>query len=122
MRHSAGIILTALLVLVCGTSAAAGSRLAPADEYFGRMGMSPLEITNRIRDAEIRGAAATYHVLLATQAALEDWAAKYPLDPWIAPRELRLYRLFAHMGSQDGNAAAAHCRVFLRRHFPKLRY
>jgi hypothetical protein len=120
MRHSAGFIFAALLVLVCSTSAAARTRLAPADEYFGR-GMSPLEITNRIRDAE-RRRSASYRGLMATQTALEDWTAKYPLDPWIAPREYRLSRLFASLRSHDGNAEAARCRAFLRAHFPTARY
>jgi hypothetical protein len=73
------------------------------------MGMSPLEITNRIRDAERRGA--SYRGLMSTQTALENWTAKYPLDPWIAPREYRLSRLFASLRSHDGNAQAARCRA-----------
>jgi hypothetical protein len=96
------------------------SRLAPADEYFGRLRMSPLEITNRINDAERRGA--SYRGLMTTQDAIEDWTAKYPDDPWIAPREYRMSRLFTHLHSADGNAEAGHCRAFLRAHFPGTRY
>ena len=65
---------------------------------------------------------ASFLGLMATQTAIEDWTAKYPLDPWIAPREYRLSRLFAGLRSHDGNAEAARCRVFLRAHFPKARY
>jgi hypothetical protein len=96
-------------------SAGARSRLAPADEYFGPTKMSPLEITNRIRDAEVRGG--SYRGLLNTQAAIEDWTYKYPHDPWIAPREYRISRLFDHLRSREGSAEAAHCRAFLHSHF-----
>jgi hypothetical protein len=77
--------------------------------------MSPLEITNRIHDAEIRGP--SYRGLLATQAAIEDWTRKYPADPWIAPREYRISRLFDRLRSRQGRAEAAHCRAFMRLHF-----
>jgi hypothetical protein len=102
-------------VAVSAGSIAARSRLAPADEYFGPTGMSPLEITNRIHDAEIRGG--SYRGLMTTQAAIEDWTRKYPADPWIAPREYRMSRLFWLLHSHAGNAEAAHCRAFLRVYF-----
>lgn len=78
--------------------------------------MSPLEITNRIRDAE-RGRGESYRGLMSTQAAIEDWAFKYPADPWIAPREDRIARLFTGLHSSTGDREAAHCRAFLRTHF-----
>ncbi len=77
--------------------------------------MSPLEITNRIHDAEIRGP--SYGMLVLTQAAIEDWTQKYPRDPWIAPREYRMSRLFERLHSRTGQAEAARCRAFLRAHF-----
>jgi hypothetical protein len=107
------------LALCCPAVAAPRSKLAPADEYFGRFGMSPLEITNRIRDAERRGP--SYQGLLNTQAAIEDWTRKYPLDPWIPPREYRIARLFARLHSHAGQVEAAHCRAFLRAHFASVR-
>jgi hypothetical protein len=53
-------------VLLWAEVAEARPRLAPADEYFGRARMSPLEITNRINDAERRGP--SYRGLMNTQA------------------------------------------------------
>lgn len=100
--------------------ALAGSRLAPADEYFGRSNMSPLEITNRIRDAE-RGRA-SYGALMTTQGAIEDWTRKYPSDPWIPSREYRMSHLFARLHSSQGNAEASHCRSFLSDHFAGTSY
>jgi len=121
MKHRVGLAVALVTGLLwpCRTQAQPISQLAPADEYFGRARMSPLEITNRIRDAERRGP--SYRGLLNAQAALEDWTRKYPRDPWIAPREYRLWHLFARLHSRDGNAEAAHCRAFLRAYFSQTR-
>jgi hypothetical protein len=108
-----GLVLPAL-------SAQGHSRMAPADEYFGPTKMSPLEITNRIHDAQRRGA--SYGGLMSTQGAIEDWTHKYPGDPWIPSREYQMSHLFAGLHSHAGNAEAAHCRTFERQHFPGTSY
>jgi len=121
MERRASIFAVGLVGLVAVPWVAyAGSRLAPADEYFGRAKMSPLEITNRIRDGE-RGRAG-YDGLLTTQSAIEDWTRKYPDDPWIPSREYRMSHLFARLHSSQGNAEAAHCRSYLQVHFAGTSY
>ncbi len=82
--------------------------------------MSPLEITNRIRDAQRRGT--SYQGLINTQAAIEDWTRKYPLDPWIPPREYLISRLFARIHSHAAQVEAAHCRAFMRAHFSSTKH
>ena len=79
--------------------------------------MSPLEVTNRIGDAERGGG--NYDGLMNTQSAVEDWTEKYPSDPWIAPREIRLFRLFSSLHSDEGDIEAANCRRFIHDTFPK---
>lgn len=106
------------IVALMTANAIAGDKLAPADEYFGPTRMSPLEVTNRISDAEHRGG--SYDGLMNTQSAVEDWAQKYPTDPWIAPREIRLFRLFSSLHSDEGDIEAAHCRSFIHEHFPQV--
>jgi hypothetical protein len=95
-------------------------RLAPADEYFGRAQMSPIEITTRIHDAERRGAA--YESLLNVQDAIEEWARLYPADPWIPPREYRMSHLFVRLHSGQGTTGAARCRALLEANFGGNRY
>jgi hypothetical protein len=112
--------LCCILAAACATGASAHLKLAPADEYFGHMKMSPLEITNHISDGERRGAG--YGVLSLTQDAIEDWTSKYPGDPWIPSREFRITQIFLTLHSQAGYLAALHCRSFLHRHFPKLHF
>jgi hypothetical protein len=118
MRRWVSIVSILSASVLAGTACVqARSRLAPADEYFGPTAMSPLEITNRIHDAEVRGG--SYPGLLNTQAAIEDWTRKYPGDPWIPPREYRMSRLFGNLHSRAGAAEAARCRAFIRDHFLK---
>jgi hypothetical protein len=122
MRRRVGLVvgLLAWLLLSHPVSAESRTRLAPADEYFGRANLSPIEITNRIANAERRGS--SYGALMTTQAAIEDWTRKYPGDPWIPPREYRMSHLFARLHSRDGKAEAAWCRAYLQVHFPGTRY
>jgi hypothetical protein len=82
--------------------------------------MSPLEITNRIGDAERHGA--SYGGLMTTQSAIEDWTRKYPDDPWIPQREYRMSHLFTRLHSHGGDLEASQCRTFMRAHFPADRY
>lgn len=104
------------------------ARVAPADEYFGRMKMSVLEITNQIRDASARMnfnpelAATHYNKLALTEEALEDWARKYPNDSWIAPRAYDLSHLFWRMHTTLADQQAARCRSILFARFPSSRY
>jgi hypothetical protein len=118
MERRAGPSIGLLLgfAFACASSALAESQSAPADEYFGRPQMSPLEITNRINAAERGGA--SYWRLMATQSAIEDWERRYPNDPWIPSREYRMSHLFLHLDSSAGSAEAHQCRSFLRTHFP----
>jgi hypothetical protein len=119
-RATLAVSLGAGLAIACGSAAPCRITLAPADEYFGRTHMSPLEITNRIGDAERHGA--SYRGLMTTQSAIEDWTRKYPDDPWIPQREYRMSHLFARLHSHDGDAEASQCRTFMRTHFPGDKY
>jgi hypothetical protein len=112
------IAMCCVLVAASATGAPAHTKLAPADEYFGRMKMSPLEITNHISDGE--RSRAGYGVLTLTQNAIEDWTSKYPGDSWIPSREFRITQLFLSLHSRAGYLAALHCRTFLQHHFPSL--
>lgn len=114
-KMALALAFTGGLVLTTALPAESKQREAPADEYFGRFKMSILEITNRIKDAE-RGSPG-YGGLLNTQAALEDWAHKYPADPWLPSREFRLWRLFSGFHSPDADAEAQHCRSFFHSHW-----
>src|SRR5215472_13057204 len=104
--------------------AAPAPKVAPADEYFGRMKMSILGITNSIRDTGTRegfdpnNASQYYNSLALTENALEDWSQKYPQDSWIPRRAYDLSHDFYRMHTPAGNAEANRCRAILFKQFP----
>jgi hypothetical protein len=108
--------------------AAAAVKVAPADEYFGRMKMSILGITNSIKDTGLRegydpaNAAKYFNSLALTEDALEDWAQKYPQDSWIPRRAYDLSHDFWKMHTPAADAQAQRCRTLLFRHFPHNRW
>ena len=135
------LTLGALLLALVGISApanaataahpahvAAAPKVAPADEYFGRMKMSILGITNSIRDTGVREgydpqhASQYYNTLAMTENAVEDWAHKYPQDSWIPRRAYDLSHEFWRMHTPDANAEAQRCRTILFRQFPHNHY
>jgi hypothetical protein len=99
-------------------------KVAPADEYFGRMKMSILGITNSIRDTGLRegfdpsSASKYYNGLAFTEDALEDWANKYPQDSWIPRRAYDLSHEFWRMHTPEADVQAQRCRAILFRRFP----
>lgn len=76
------------------------SSLAPADEYFGRLKESILEIRNRLdaldrlSDAQMLQAKKS-RALDTLHDALRDWQREYPADPWLRPFLHRLARDYA---------------------------
>jgi hypothetical protein len=102
-------LLCAALFASCFGAAMAHSRLAPADEYFGRSKMSILEINNRIRDCAFRANHGVRPSRLLgdaqrTQDAMDDWSRKYPGDPWLSHYWWRLAKLYALMPSATAHA------------------
>lgn len=124
MRTFRILILLALSVL--GTahlpSAAAtysAARVAPADEYFGRLKMSILGIRNQLRDLRVRLAyspergADVLGSATMVEDALRDWEHKYPGDPWLAKSVYQLTSLYASIHTAEGRQRASHTLEWL---------
>lgn len=94
MSIYANVAAAALGAALFSTNVSAHTRLAPADEYFGRMKMSVLEIGNRLHDLTRRcdanpvmQAGSIAHDSGLIEDAIRDWQRKYPADPWI-PKDM----------------------------------
>ena len=88
--------------------------LAPADEYFGRMHLSPLSVRNEILRINLYldagwGTRMTPDALNAG-SALDDWQRQYPHDPTLPAQLLDFYRLLQRVGSPETLAAAKNYR------------
>lgn len=107
---------------------AAPPRVAPLDEYFGRMKLSPLGINNTIHDTSLRvsydkaNPGRYYQGLEFAEDALRDWARKYPQDTWLPGRAYFLSHVFWQMHTPQADAAADRCRSLLFKQFPKSRW
>ena len=85
--------------------AAAATRVAPADEYFGHLKMSILGIRNQLRDLETKSywRGENKRSLLGEAGFIEDamaeWARKYPSDPWIPGFRHRLQLCYVRIAA-----------------------
>ena len=109
-------------------AAAAKPAVAPADEYFGRMKLSILGISNTIHDTKLREgfdpahASANFDKLSLAEDALEDWSKKYPHDTWLPGKAYYMSHLFWAMNTPDGNREAERCRTILFSRFATSPY
>lgn len=108
--------LTALTLLSPNGTAARGpvsvSDLAPADEYFGHMHLSPLGIRHTIFSLKDdlhharRKPDAIEHDALSVQDALQDWSARYPHDSWLPGALWNLAVLYEELPGEDARTHA----------------
>jgi hypothetical protein len=124
------IACTAAFVVALLAPAAAEdlSKLAPADEYFGRYQLSVLGIANAIRDAETKldaGADAATVIdgpLAYANDAIVAWEAAYPQDPWIAKDLLALETAYLKARTPAGHDLAASTLAWLAKDYGASHY
>ncbi len=103
-------------------------RVAPADEYFGKLKMSVLGIRNTIKDVganlDIDQSRWTNLASKAafTEDALHDWEKKYPTDTWLAKSLFALERMYAKLDSDEGRQRAIASMKWLVHDFPRSWY
>jgi hypothetical protein len=107
---------------------AAPIRVAPADEYFGKLKMSVLGIRNTIKDVganieidQTRWAQLESKAAFA-EDAMRDWEKKYPPDTWLAKMVFALERMYAKLDSDDGRKRSVAAMKWLVHDFPKSWY
>ncbi|HKW45320.1 MAG TPA: hypothetical protein VJN22_06635 [Candidatus Eremiobacteraceae bacterium] len=121
-------VVCAILIAASAQASSAKPAVAPADEYFGRMKLSILGISNIMHDTKLREsfdpthAAVNFTKLASAEDALEDWAAKYPGDTWLPGKAYYMSHEFWAMNTADGDRAAERCRALLLTRFAKSPY
>jgi hypothetical protein len=103
-------------------------RVAPADEYFGKLKMSVLGIRNTIKDVglnldidQTRWSQQASKAAFA-EDAVRDWEKKYPQDTWLAKTVFALERMYAKLDSDEGRKHALASMAWLVHDFPKSWY
>lgn len=106
----------------------AAIRVAPADEYFGKLKMSVLGIRNTIKDvgANLDIDQSRWPNLASKAAfaedALHDWEKKYPQDTWLAKSLFSLERMYAKLDSDEGRQRAVASMKWLVHDYPRSWY
>ncbi len=102
-------------------------RVAPADEYFGKLKMSILGIRNTIKDQGAKvdyypdKADGTLNAIALTEDALHDWQRKYPCDSWLPGSIYALEHFYAKLHTADGVKHVHATYAWLRHDFPRDR-
>jgi len=83
-------------------------KVAPADEYFGKLKLSILGIRNTIKDQGLKvdvdpdRADSTFNAIALTEDAIRDWEHKYPCDSWIPGSIFALEHFYTKIHTADG--------------------
>lgn len=99
-------------------------RVAPADEYFGRLKLSILGVRNTLHDLGARADADPTRAVNVlgpaglTEDAIHDWEHKYPHDTWIPPAILALERVYAKVDNDDARARTRAVMLWLVHDYP----
>lgn len=108
--------------------ARAKCKVAPADEYFGKLKMSILGIRNTIKDQGLKvdyepeKAPSTFGAIALTEDAIHDWQHKYPCDTWLPGTLYALEHFYGKIHSTDGVKRMHATFAWLRHDFPKSRF
>lgn len=102
-------------------------RVAPADEYFGKLKLSILGIRNTIKDQGLKvdvapdQAASTFNAIALTEDAIHDWEHKYPCDSWLPGSIFALEHFYTKIHTEDGVRHVHATFAWLRHDFPRHR-
>jgi hypothetical protein len=105
--------------------AAPRCKVAPADEYFGKLKMSILGIRNTIKDQGLKvdydpeKAPSTFNAIALTEDAIHDWQHKYPCDSWIPGTLYALQHYYGKIHTEDGVKHVHATFAWLRHDFPR---
>lgn len=103
-------------------------KVAPADEYFGKLKMSILGIRNVIKDQGLKvdvapeKADGTLGAIALTEDAIHDWQHKYPCDGWLPGSIYALQHFYTKIHTADGVKHVHATYAWLRHDFPKNRF
>jgi hypothetical protein len=107
---------------------AAKCKVAPADEYFGKLKMSILGIRNTIKDQGLKvdidpeKAPSTLGAIALTEDAIHDWQHKYRCDSWLPGTLYALQHFYSKIHSADGVKHVHATFAWLRHDYPTSRF
>ncbi len=121
-------VAAAVVGIRSAASSSAFSDSAPADEYFGPFGMSPLSIRltiDRLADGYVKRYKSDpdiIHEAVDIENALYLWRYKYPNDPWLAPTAFHLEQLYQAVQTPEAHYRATALLHYIAANFPASKY
>ncbi|HEY4441149.1 MAG TPA: hypothetical protein VGN14_11890 [Candidatus Elarobacter sp.] len=100
-------------------------KVAPADEYFGKLKMSILGIRNTIKDQGLKvdnapeKAESTLGSIALTEDAIHDWQHKYPCDSWLPGSIYALAHFYTKIHTADGVKHVHATYAWLHHDYPR---
>jgi hypothetical protein len=100
-------------------------KVAPADEYFGKLKMSILGIRNVIKDQGLKvdvfpeKADSTLNSIELAEDAVHDWQHKYPCDSWLPGTIYAIEHFYGKIHTANGVKHVHSAFAWLRRDYPK---
>jgi len=101
---------------------------APADEYFGRLGMSVLGVRSKVKDLGLDADLHPQHdqaILnnaLWLEDAMRDWAKKYPFDKWLPRYAYALEQMYEEIPGDAAHKRAVKQIAYITAYFPQTLY
>jgi hypothetical protein len=101
---------------------------APADEYFGRLGMSVLGVRSKVKDLGLDADLHPEHdqaILnnaLWLEDAMRDWAKKYPFDRWLPRYAYALEQMYEEIPGDAAHKRAVKQVSYITAYFPQTLY
>jgi hypothetical protein len=101
---------------------------APADEYFGRLGMSILGVRNKVKDLGLDADTHPEHdrnvlnAALFVEDAMRDWAKKYPFDHWLPRYAFALEQMYEEIPGDTAHKRALKQLAYITAYFPQTVY
>lgn len=105
-------------------------RVAPADEYFGRLKMSILGVRNKVKDFGLqvdrdptpRNEQAVLNAAVFVEDAMRDWARKYPYDKWLPRFAYALEEVYEEIPGAEAHRRAVRQLNYITAYFPASNY
>ncbi len=125
----AWLTLVVMLSIIVVPFAASGQQkavaiaIAPADEYFGKQGLSVLGIHNQLKllyerlDSDAFGKSELIGAE-NVEDAIRDWAQRYPQDNWLDRYAVDLERLYSRIQMGEGRMRLAGFAEWIHLKFP----
>ena len=102
--------------------------LAPADEYFGKLGMSILGVRSKVKDLGLDADThpdhdrAILNNAMWVEDAMRDWAKKYPFDRWLPRYAYALEIMYERIPGPEAHKRALRQIAYITAYFPQTTY